>query len=57
MIALALNALVLGGLAIVLIAAIGALRTGIRQKARWRGLVLVFGVALVSLVLIVAVLI
>jgi hypothetical protein len=55
--ALVLNALVLGSLSILLAAALGALRTGLRQKARFGGLLLVFGVALASLLLIIAVLI
>ena len=57
MLALVLNALVLGSLSILLVAALGALRTGLRQKVRFGGLLLVFGVALASLLLIIAVLI
>jgi hypothetical protein len=58
-IALVLNALVLGGLLVLFGAAIAALREGFTQKLRPRprGLLLVAGVALLTGVLIVAVLI
>jgi hypothetical protein len=57
MVALLLNAIVLGGLIVLLGAAIGALREAIQLKARPRGVLFVAGVALLSLLLLWAVLI
>lgn len=57
MIALALNFLVLAGLLILLTASIAALREGLRQRARLRGIVLTVGLAVLSLLGLWAVLI
>jgi hypothetical protein len=56
-IALALNFLVLAGLLILLTASIAALREGLRQRARLRGIVLTVGLAVLSLLGLWAVLI
>ena len=52
-----LYVLVVGGLIVLAGGAVSALRDGVRQRARWRGLVLAGGVALLSLLLIMTVLI
>ncbi len=57
MIAILLNGVVLAALLILLGASVSALREGIRQKARGRGILLAAGVAVLSLVLLWAVLV
>ncbi|MEO8452197.1 MAG: hypothetical protein ABI647_20570 [Gemmatimonadota bacterium] len=57
MIALLLNVLVLGGLVVLFGGSVSALRAGIKQRARLRGVFLAGLGALVSLIGIVAVLI
>ncbi len=47
----------LGGLVVVLLASVSALREAIRQRARWQGIGLAIGLALLSLLGILAVLI
>ena len=56
MIALALNAVVLGGLVVLLVAAASALKEGVRRRVRIRGLLPALLVLLLSLALIGAVL-
>ncbi len=56
-IAMLLYLVLLGGLVVVLLASVSALREAIRQRARWQGIGLAIGLALLSLLGILAVLI
>lgn len=40
---------ILGGLTVLLLASLGALREAVRQRARWQGILLALGLALGSL--------
>lgn len=57
MLAMLLYAIMLGGLGILLVAAVGTLREAIRQRARPRGFLVAIGAALLALVGIWAVLV
>lgn len=57
MIAMLLYAVILGGLSVLFLGAISALRDAFRQRARLRGFLAAIGVALLSLLGIVAILI
>ncbi len=50
MLAMVLYALILGGLGVLFVAALGALREAVRQRARPRGFLVALGAALVALV-------
>lgn len=52
-----LYVVLVGGLLVVLLASVGALREAVRQRARWQGILLALGLALGSLLGIWAVLI
>ena len=56
-IAMILYVILVGGLVVVLLASLSALREAIRQRARWQGILLAIGLALASLLGIWAVLI
>jgi|GEM_PF-5905640 len=57
MLAMLLYLVILGGFVVLLAASVSALRDGIRQRARIRGILLAVGLALLSLLGIWAVLI
>lgn len=49
MIAMILYVGILGGLTVLFLASLGALREAVRQRARWQGILLAIGLALGSL--------
>lgn len=57
MIAMGLYLVLIGGLLVVLLASLSALREAFRQRARWQGIALAIGLALASLLGIWAILI
>lgn len=57
MLAMILYLVILGGLGIVLAASVSALRDAIRQRARFRGIMIAVGLAVLSLIGIWAVLV
>ncbi len=49
MLAMILYVAILGGLTVLFLASVGALREAVRQRARWQGVLLALGLALGSL--------